>query len=244
MAVDLTPRFTFYRQSTGLSLPVSVCCWHRFDSTPAAYRALHVQANNSYGNHVGLFRNASGQVVLSDATGDKILSSALSNSTWYFVGAVFQTGASNLRLYWRAEGATSLSSGTGTLGAITYSNQQMVWAGGPAAAPNQGLGEAAANCHDGAIAYGRVFSGALTSSDFLAESASATAIAAEYGDWAFATTANSTTDSSGNGNTLTSVGTGSQANDTNPNISLSSSTAPAMLRRRRQPHQWGLVIRP
>lgn len=223
MAIDVAPRFTFYRQNTGLALPFTVCFWARFDSTPVAYRTLFVHAGNSYGSFVGIFRNSAGQISIGGGTGsDKALSSALSNGTWYFIGVVAATGTNNFLLYWRAAGTPTLSSVAGTRDG-SFLNEQLVWCGGPNSA-TPGLGEDAAHCHDGAIAYGRVFSGALTQAQLLSESASTVALQTEYADWAFASTANSTTDSSGSGNTLTTAGTGSQANDTNPNISIGVAT--------------------
>jgi hypothetical protein len=220
MAVDLAPSANFQRDNTGLALGVSFCCWARFDSTPAAYRTLLYHGTSVYSNCLGLYTLSSLRVSAQDgAFTNRAQTDVLSTSTWYFIGVTADTGTGNFIIYWRAEGAGSLSSASGTW-AGTFAANRMHWGTGP--------GDAAANTHDGALAYCRAWDQVLTSSEMLAESAATADVIAAWGDWPMASTANSTTDQSGNSRTLTfNTGSGSQSNATDPTIGLGGGDATA-----------------
>lgn len=215
MAVDLTPDAYWSRATTGLTLPVSFCGWVRFDTTPAVYRVALYHGTGSYTNCLAWVRLANGTLRAEHAGYTGPATAVLSNSTWYFFASTINTGTNNFRVYWRAEGQTSLLSAQGTWSG-TFAQDTLRWG----IAPGTGSG----NGHDGQLAYCRAFTGVLAEADLLAESASPTAIATEWADWPFADAATSTTDASGNSRTLTfTAASGSQADATGPNISLGAS---------------------
>jgi hypothetical protein len=223
MAVDLTPSANFQRNDTALALPVSFCCWARFDSTPAAYRVLLYHGTASYSNSLTLNLLSTMRVSAEDgAFSTRAQTAVLSTATWYFIGVTVNTGTNNFDLYWRSEAESALNHSEGTWSG-TFSQNRLFWGTGP--------GDAAANTHNGALAYCRAWASVLTEAELLAESQATTDVISAWADWQMADTSSSTTDGSGNSRNLTfNTGSGSQANDTNPTIAGGGATAtPAVI---------------
>jgi hypothetical protein len=215
VAVDLAEGSIFSIAGAGLVMPFTVCGWVRpdvaADTGAPPYRSVWYLGNASYGNYIALFLNDDPALVADDAAApsEKLIGPTVTIGDWYFFAIVAEAGASQFELFWRSEGETSLATTSATWSG-TLAVNTLRWGGAP--------GEATASCFDGAVAYGRMFTSALTQAQLLDESASATAIQTEWADWPFTDTATSTTDASGNGRTLTL--TGSQSNTTGPDISL------------------------
>lgn len=220
MAVDVTPPL-FYDISYNAGAAFTACGWVKSDRIPPAsfgYNTCWFMDGLSYNAWTAvMFIRVTSTTMRIDLVQDgptAITGPAVNTGQWIFIA--YTRSGDNLNMYWRTEGQSSLSSGSG----VRQGNLSIL---GICV-----LGERfpeADTTLDGQGAYWRHFESVLSSSAILSESASTTAVATEWADWPFASAATVLDDVSGANRDLTSNGTGSVANGTNPNIALPSGGA-------------------
>lgn len=196
----------------GVTTPLTVSMWFRADVGGGG--EMWYQGAEGMVNFL-LLGTPSDQLDLAKS-GTDLFGLTITQGKWYYVAAT-SDASENVVLYWRAEGESTLQSTSAAFAPLTVANTRLIFGGAQDNSLNW----------NGQIALGRVWDSVLTQTQLMAESQSASAVVAAWGDWPFASVATETTDISGNGRTLTANGAGSHTDHIGPKITVSSGVGAA-----------------